>query len=388
MLRQYKLKDYNFRLILWLVALSTLGVLLVSSANSSYRSRHLMGLLLGIGMMLILSLIDYSWILNFYWIIYLLNAGLLAAVLLIGWATHGARRWIDLGFTTFQPVELTKILLILFFAKFFDRHRSEINRPKYLILSILLAAIPIGMVFLQPDLKNTITLLILFFLIYYAAGLSYKTILIFFAIVIPIGGFTVAYIVRNPDQKLIDEYQRNRIMAFLHPGSVEYEERNWQQDNSVTAIGSGQLTGKGLNNSGANSANKGNFIPETETDFIFAVAGEELGFFGSAGIVILLLLITIECLRMGKKAKDLAGRVICCGMATVVAVQSFINIGVATGILPNTGTPLPFVSYGLTSLVSLYIGMGIVLNVGLQNKIQVPVRRQEERFPGRQHGGF
>ena len=132
------------------------------------------------------------------------------------------------------------------------------------------------------------------------------------------------------------------------------------------AIGSGQLTGKGLNNNEVASANKGNFVSENQTDFIFSVAGEELGFIGCTAIILLLLFITFECIRTGIRAKDLSGRLICCGVAAVIGVQSFINIAVVTKILPNTGTPLPFVSYGLTSMVSLYIGMGLVLNVGLQ----------------------
>ena len=134
------------------------------------------------------------------------------------------------------------------------------------------------------------------------------------------------------------------------------------------AIGSGQLVGKGLNNSVSTSMNNSNFIIEPQTDFIFAVAGEELGFLGCALIIILLLLIVLECVMIGMKAKDTAGKLICCGMASLVAFQSFVNICVATGLMPNTGVPLPFVSYGLTSLVSLFMGMGFVLNVGLQPK--------------------
>ena len=110
----------------------------------------------------------------------------------------------------------------------------------------------------------------------------------------------------------------------------------------------------------------GNFISEPQTDFIFAVAGEELGFLGSCAIIILIFLIVFELLRMAGKARDFSGRVICCGMAALIGFQSFLNIAVATGLIPNTGIPLPFVSYGLTSLVSLYAGIGIVLNVGLQ----------------------
>ena len=160
-------------------------------------------------------------------------------------------------------------------------------------------------------------------------------------------------------------------MAWLYPDNEEYQDNTTQQENSITAIGSGQLTGKGLNNNEVSSANKGNFVSQIQTDFIFAVAGEELGFLGTCGIVILLLLIDLECILMGRRAKDMAGKIICCGVASVVSFQSFINICVATGLMPNTGTPLPFLSYGLTSLVSLYIGMGIVLNVGLQSKIHI-----------------
>ena len=134
------------------------------------------------------------------------------------------------------------------------------------------------------------------------------------------------------------------------------------------AIGSGQLWGKGLNNTEIASVKNGNFLSEEQTDFIFAVAGEELGFVGTIIIILLLLFIVIECILIGRKAKDMSGRLICCGMAALVGFQSIFNIFVATGLMPNTGIPLPFVSYGLTSLVTLYMGMGFVLNVGLQPK--------------------
>lgn len=155
-------------------------------------------------------------------------------------------------------------------------------------------------------------------------------------------------------------------MSWLYPENEEYADDIAQQENSKIAIGSGQLTGKGLDNNEVSSANKGNFVSQIQTDFIFAVAGEELGFIGCCCIVGLLLLIIFECVFVGRRAKDLSGKLICCGVGSVIGLQSFINICVATGLMPNTGTPLPFVSYGLTSIVSLYIGMGLVLNVGLQ----------------------
>ena len=134
------------------------------------------------------------------------------------------------------------------------------------------------------------------------------------------------------------------------------------------AIGSGQLWGKGLNNNVIASVKNGNFIPEPETDFIFAVIGEELGFVGSCAVIVLLFLIALECISIARQAKDLSGTIIASGMAAVIGFQSFMNIAVTTMIMPNTGIPLPFVSSGLTSLVSLFIGMGFVLNVRLQRK--------------------
>lgn len=154
-------------------------------------------------------------------------------------------------------------------------------------------------------------------------------------------------------------------MAWLHPDEYENAE-GYQQTNSQIAIGSGQLFGKGLNNNEIASVKNGNFISEPQTDFIFAIIGEELGFVGGCVVVILCFLIAIECVLAATRASDIEGKIICSGMAALVGFQSFFNIGVATGVIPNTGLPLPFVSYGLTSLISLFMGMGFVLNVRLQ----------------------
>lgn len=157
-------------------------------------------------------------------------------------------------------------------------------------------------------------------------------------------------------------------MSFMYPENEEYSDDIEQQNNSKTAIASGELVGKKLSgDDSVTSVNQGNFVSENQTDFIFAVAGEEYGFLGCVVIILLLLAISFECIRMSLRAKDLSGKILCCGVGGLVALQSFINICVATGLAPNTGTPLPFVSYGLTSLISLYIGMGLVLNVGLQS---------------------
>ena len=382
MLKQYRLKDYNFRLILWLGVLASLGVLLVGSADASLQTKQMAGVIGGAMAMFIVSLIDYSWIMNFYWLMYIANIGILAAVRIFGRSVNGASRWITIAGIRFQPVELSKILLVIFFSRYFMDHENDLNKPKILIRSVLLIGFPLALIFSQPDMKNTITVAALFSIMYFVAGLSWKYIFSVLIVVIPLLVIFMSIVVQ-PDQTLIRDYQRNRIMSFLYPDNEEYSDGTTQQNNSVIAIGSGELSGKGLNNSDVSSANKGKFIAEIQTDFIFAVAGEELGFMGSAGIVILLLLIVLECLLTSMKAKDLSGKVLCCGLASLIAIQSFINIGVATRMLPNTGTPLPFVSYGLTSLMTLFFGMGFVLNVGLQTKIRFSAYTGRRRGAGR-----
>ena len=367
MIKQYKLRFYNFRLVLFLFAISAIGIILVGSARDDLRSKQLIGVIMGLLIMTALSLLDYSWISNFQWILYGVNIVLLLIVRLFGDSANGAARWIDFGFIRFQPTELSKIIIILFFARFFMDHEEDLNTPKTLAKSVLLLAVPLFLILEQPDLKNTLMMLAVFCIIIYIAGLSYKIIGGTVLILVPLIIIFLSIVVQ-PDQKLIKDYQRNRIMSFLYPENDEYSDDIQQQNNSKTAIASGELIGKRLSGSDeVTSVNKGNFVSENQTDFIFAVAGEEYGFLGCSLIILLLLAISIECVRMGLRAKDLSGKIICCGMASVVALQSFLNISVATGIAPNTGTPLPFVSYGLTSLVSLYIGMGLVLNVGLQS---------------------
>ncbi|RDY32852.1 FtsW/RodA/SpoVE family cell cycle protein [Lachnotalea glycerini] len=365
MLKQYQLKNYKIRLCFFLIAISSLGILIIGSAKESVQGKQILGLVLGIIAMIVISLMDYSYVINFYWILYVINIGLLLLVQLIGDDAGGAVRWVEIAGIRFQPSELSKIILILFFAKFFTKYQEQINTVKILAASVILIGIPLALIKEQPDLSTSIVVALIFCILLFVAGLSYKIILSVFAIVIPMAALLIS-IILQPGQQIIEGYQAKRILAWLQPEL--YYDLVYQQTNSKIAIGSGQLFGKGLNNNIISSVKNGNFISEAQTDFIFAVAGEELGFIGGCVIIVLLALIAWECIRIGKNAKDLSGTLICCGMAALVTCQSFVNICVATGLMPNTGIPLPFISYGLTSLLSLFIGMGFVLNVGLQPK--------------------
>lgn len=369
MLKQYHIKHYNFRLVIYVVALTMIGISVIGSAQESVQDKQIAGLLIGLVAMLTVSLIDYSFILRFNWLIYAFNLGMLGLItfhILGGDARGGAVRWIEVAGFRFQPSELSKVLLILFFAWFFGKFHEKINTLPVIVASGVLIFIPWFMVENQPDLSTSIVIAVIFLSLLFLGGLSYKIILGVLAVVIPAAALFI-YLILQPDQKILEYYQWIRIMSWLQP--EKYAENVFQQKNSIMAIGSGQLWGKGLNNDTVFSVKNGNFIPEPQTDFIFAVAGEEMGFVGAATILILLLLIVLECILVGRRARDLQGRLICGGVASFVGFQAFINVCVVTGLMPNTGLTLPFVSYGLTSLVSLYIAIGLVINVAIQPNI-------------------
>ncbi|WP_406544919.1 FtsW/RodA/SpoVE family cell cycle protein [Pseudobutyrivibrio sp.] len=364
MFHNYKFKNLDFKLIIAVIALTIIGIFVIGSANESNQQKQIIGMILGVIVMSVMALVDYDFILHFHWLFYGLVIALLSLVLLVGDKSGGATRWIEVGIR-FQPSELGKILLILFFSWFLMMHEEDINKPKILAFTILLSSVPLLLIEKEPDLSTTIVTMMIICVMMFVVGLSYKLVAIVLGISIP-SIVILLILVSREGQTILKEYQGNRILAWLKPD--KYPSSSYQQQNSIMAIGSGQLLGKGLGNDAFDSVKNGNYISEPHTDFIFAVAGEELGFLGSVLIIALIFFITIEILLIAKRAKDISGKLICVGMATLIGFQSFVNICVVTGLLPNTGLPLPFVSYGLTSLVTVYFGVGIVLNVGLQAK--------------------
>ncbi len=368
-MNNYKLKNYNFRLIVEVVVLTIFGIVVIASQSSYYAKRQIIGLILGFVVMAAVSLFDYDILMKIAIPIYLGTLGLLGIILLpaFGHSSHGAQRWIQIGGFTFQPSEIAKILLIICFAYYFGKMEEKINDLKTIIKALLIAVVPLGLIFKQPDLSTTIVIFLVFAFMYMIAGLSYRLIGIVLAIVVPSTVAGLAFIVSKGDKLKIFQgshrYQYIRIMAWLRPS--EFGDKAIQQRNSKMAIGSGQLFGKGLYNSDVSSLKNGNFISESHTDFINAIVGESLGFVGCMFIIIMVLIICFECIGIAKRCKDLQGTLIATGVAALIMTQTFVNVGVTTGLLPNTGLSLPFISYGLTSLVSMYIGIGLVLNVGL-----------------------
>lgn len=366
--KKYKLKNYDFLLYFLVIILSFIGWLAIGSAKEAYQHTQFVGIIAGIVLMTIVSLVNYDVILKFYWFMYGITIILLLLVAYSPWKDDGggAVRWLVIPhLPRFQPSEIAKILLILFFAKFIMKYREKINKIYILGIILTLYAIPLYLIYKEPDLSTTIVILFVLMIVLFFGGLNYKIILTGLGIMIPIV-ILLFVLILQPDQKILDyDYQQGRILAWLYPDQYT-DTAAMQQRNSMMAIGSGQLTGKGLNNNEATSMKNGNFIPEPHTDFIFTVIGEELGFVGTVGVVLTIMLIVFACLRIAFKAKDTAGTIVAGGIGALIGIQSVFNICVTTGLLPNTGMTLPFVSYGRSSLISMFVAIGIVLNVGLQ----------------------
>lgn len=367
MLENYHLRNYNFKLLILVLMASIFGTIMINSADSSYLKKQCIGLIICLTGMIVLSLVNYKFIRKFHWILYSVNIILLLLVLLVGTNANGATRWLgSKDVITIQPSEFSKIIMILCAAHFLAEHMDSINTLKTLASYAVLCAIPLVLIIAQPDLSTTIDVFVILFSMLFVAGLSYKIIGIGALCSIPLIGSFLWYI-KLPNPPFMKDYQVQRILAFLYPEDYASTTR-YQQDNSVMAIGSGQLFGKGLNSSTLATVKDANLISEQQTDFIFSVVGEELGFVGSIVIVVILGLIVVQCIRTARKSSDDMGMLIATGVAVLIGFQTFINIGVATALLPNTGIPLPFISYGLSSLVSSCAAIGLVMNVSLQRR--------------------
>lgn len=366
--KQYNFKKYDFSMVIVVIILVTIGAFLIKQVQTEQENlfaKQFFGLAGGILIIIIVSLIDYHFICKFYIVLYLINLGLLISVKLFGVTFNYAKRWIEIGFR-FQPSELSKIIMILFLAKLFTICRQKINNAYVLFLAIMTMAIPTYLILTQTDLSTSMVLMFVFVMMIFAAGLSWKIILPVIAVGIP-GFIATFWYVQQDYQIILSRTQQERVLSFLHPDL--YPKIMYQQSNSIAAIGSGQLYGKRFIEN-ALQIRGYHYVPISESDFIFSIAGEELGFIGSCMIIALFAIIIYKCILTARKAPDYMGMLISVGIASMFMFQVFVNIGVATAILPNTGIPLPFLSSGLSSLMSGMISIGIILNIRLQPKIK------------------
>jgi len=359
MFRHYDFKRYDYLLIINVLILVIIGIIAIGSAtqintdlgSDTYVKKQIIGLVIGFILMIGVSIIDYHFISKFYPIIYIsINVG-------------GATRWVDIGGFSIQPSEFAKLLIILVMAKLIDKYHTNFNKPWFLLMLAILAGVVIALVNIQPDLSTSVMITIIFLVTLFIGGLDYRYILVGLVIIIPV--FIIGFnLIKDPNQTIIEDYQRNRIMTLISPENADPADK-LQTENSIQAIGSGQMNGKGLYQG---KLNQYNYLPEPQTDFIFSIIGEEFGFVGCSVIIGLILLLLLQCLWVARTSRDYLAKIIIGGIVGMIGIQTYVNVGVVTGMLPNTGLPLPFISAGISSLLTNMVAIGFVLNISMQRK--------------------
>ncbi len=366
--RQFDLRHFSFSLLLAVIALCSIGAFCIFKADGTYRFyRHLAGIGIGTVLVFIVAFMDYHFLCKFTALYYVASIFVLFLVRFTRFGTDlttGAYRWLQIGGIDVQPSELVKVVMIFVYADFFTRMKDRMDRFWVFLLSCVIAAIPTFLILIQTDLSSSMVQMFIFAVALFTAGLSLKILLPVIGIGVPtlIGLF---WYVQQPFQRILTTVQQNRILSFLHPEEYASSGR-YQQIRSVQAIAQGGVLGKLL--TGDVSDYRGyNYVYVNESDFIFSVLGEELGFAGCCLVLLLFAFVVGKCIMIARKARDERGRLLALGVSAMLTFQMFVNIGVATELLPNTGLPLPFLSYGLTSLVSSFLATGVVINVGLMS---------------------
>ncbi|RKX53709.1 MAG: rod shape-determining protein RodA [Thermotoga sp.] len=343
--------------MLVILALLVIGLFAVYSADYGKSSnltfqKQIVWVFTSAILLILISLIDYPILRDYKWIFYATSIVLLTLSLIIGTKIGGAKRWLKIGVLSFQPSEFAKLFLIIFLSAFLEERSSMISTYRTWILSFITFLIPAIEIALEPDLGTAVILLMIWFLMMFVAGVSYKSIIIFLIIVILSIPLFYNFVLRD--------YQRARIEAFINPYS-DMSGKGYHIIQSIKTLGSGGLWGRGYLKGPQNLKN---ILPEEDNDFIFAVIGEELGFVGSIGIILLYFILVIRCFRVILHATDVFGTLLASGITISLVLQVFENIGMVAGILPITGLTLPFISAGGSSSTAFALGVGLVLSIG------------------------
>ncbi|MFZ5353825.1 MAG: rod shape-determining protein RodA [Bacillota bacterium] len=358
------LRNIDVALIVTMVLLVLIGIVAIASATQvthggSLRSVQVQSaaFILGLISILLILLIDYNNFGDNHKAIYIINIALLVLVLFVGTKVKGAKSWIDFGPINFQPAEAVKIGFILCFAKFLEKRKNKLDRIVDVLPALLYIAPLLLLIQLQPDTGTVLVYVFFSAFMLFAAGLNYKYIV----------GSIGAFIASAPILWffVLKEHQKNRFLAFLNP-AADPRGKGYQVMQSKTAIGSGQIVGKGLFDGTMNNLG---YIPERHNDFIFSVIGEELGLIGALVVILLFMLLLLRCIHIAKVAKDDYGMLICVGVMAMYLFHIFENIGMTIGVMPVTGIPLPFISSGGSSLLFNMMAVGLVINVGMRRQI-------------------
>jgi rod shape determining protein RodA len=355
-------KHFDFWLLGAVAILSIFSIAMIRSAIAGnitlagYDQRQTIFVIIGFVVILVITAIDYRIWNSINRIIYYGMAGLLGILYVVGEAVFGSARWFETTYFSIQPSELAKIVIILALAEFFSRNMERVNDPRIVFRSLLLTVGIVIWILLQPNLGTSIVIIVIWFTLLWASGLNLKMLAVFagVGVVVPIVGFP-----------FLADYQRTRVLDFLFPNPEARLGDSYNIQQALISIGSGGWFGKGYN---LGTQVQLRFLKVRHSDFIFSAMAEEFGFVGTIFILGLLLFIIYRILRAARLARDTYGALICYGVATLVAFQAIVNIGVNLRMIPATGLPLPFVSYGGSAILSLLLGIGLVQSVIVRHK--------------------
>ena len=357
-------KELDYILILITLACTIFGIVMISSAvrsmdgSSRFTLIQSLAAVIGIVLMIMLTAINYEKVSTAWKLIYLGCVFLLLLVLLVGTGLEdtGSKSWIRFGPIGIQPSEIVKIGFIITLSKRVSDFGEEINEPKNILKLLAHLGILLFPILMQPDFGTSMVFIFIFVGIVFAAGISYKYIITAAGTII--GILPMAWFF------LLKEYQKDRIRTFINPESDPLRS-GYHVIQSKIAIGSGQITGKGLYEG---TQTQLGYLPAKHTDFIFSVVGEELGLIGCIAVTLLLFALVYRCLADAKRTKSDMSRYICVGVACMFLAHTFENIGMCIGLMPVTGIPLPFFSYGGSSLITNFAAIGLVLSVHMRKK--------------------
>jgi len=356
------IKNFDWFTFSLVILLSVIGIMTIYSATrpllptdqSGFHIRQIYWLLIGMAALFIVVSFDYIWLSRFASPLYAGGLLLLLAVLIMGRTGMGAQRWLTIGPLSFQPSEFFRLIFIIFIARHFTTIHGRIGLITMLKNFLMFTFIPLVILLKQPDLGTTVILLILFLSLSIAKGLQKKVI----ALLIILGIISVPFI-GNIFWEGLKDYQKNRLIAFMEP-DVDPAGIGYHINQSKVAIGSGGFFGKGYLKG---TQGPFRFLPEKQTDFIFAVFAEEWGLMGSSFLLLIYLALLLRGIDTALKAKDEFGKLLAAGITFMFSTYFFINVGMTLGIMPVVGIPLPFMSYGGTALLSNFIAAGILINI-------------------------
>lgn len=347
-------------ILIGLLNLYSTGFDPVYARQEQFHLRQMQWVVVGSVFMVAVILIDYRYVSRYAYVIYAACILLLVVVEVYGYTTRGSQRWIQIGGFTFQPSELMKLSLILALAKYFDdRRRFDPCRLKDLIAPFMITLLPFLLIMRQPDLGTAMIVFIIFVSMVLFIGLEWKSFIYAASAAvafIPMGWF------------LLKDYQKERIMTFIDPNNDPLG-AGYHVIQSIVAVGSGGLIGKGFLKG---TQTQLRFLPERQTDFVFSVFAEEWGFIGCMALLLLFMSLILCALKIALYAKDYMGNLISVGIAALIFWEVFINIGMVLGILPIVGIPLPFLSYGGSSMVVLMTSVGLLMNVSMRRFVLQP----------------